>query len=84
MFQLMSFLKSLMELFLWTLTQTSIRNPPSVESKPVTVEKFEFHSFDHLVRKYQTYGRSWLMASLPIERKVQLLILLILKSNLKF
>lgn len=42
---------------------TNFRNPPSVEAKTITVDKFEFHSYDTFVRKYETYDRAWLMAS---------------------
>lgn len=42
---------------------TNFRNPPSIEPKPITVDKFEFHSNDPFVRKYETYDRVWLMAT---------------------
>lgn len=42
---------------------TNFRNSPSVEAKPITVDKFEFHSYNPVVRKYETYDRAWLIAS---------------------
>jgi hypothetical protein len=42
---------------------TVCRSPTSVEAKPITVDKFNFHSNDHLVRKYEVNDRVWLMAS---------------------
>jgi len=42
---------------------TNFRNSPSIEPKPITVDKFEFHSNDPFVRKYETYDRVWLMAT---------------------
>ena len=42
---------------------TVYRSPTSVEAKPITVDKFDFHSNDHLVRKYEVDDRAWLMAS---------------------
>ena len=42
---------------------TQYRNPPSIQAQPITVDKFEYHSNDHLLEKYEVHDRAWMMAS---------------------
>ena len=42
---------------------TQYRNPPSIQAQPITVDKFEYHSNDHLLVKYEVHDRAWMMAS---------------------
>lgn len=38
-------------------SSTAYRSPTSVEGKPITVGKFDFHCNDHLVRKHEVSDR---------------------------
>ena len=51
---------------------TNFRNPPSVAARSITVDNFEFHSYEPLIRKYETYDMAWFMASFAHRDRSQL------------